>query len=111
MGKRSKNAEMEREIVELRRQLSSQHPSRVKQEDTPMQLMSSVSTSPTVSQKASDMDQYLGSQEAVASLLDLKAGFDGASFLPGPTVQLLVPPRRIEDVVLSHERVKELSQQ
>ena len=56
------------------------------------------------------MDQYIGSEEAVASLMDLRSGLEGGSFLRSPNAQLLLT-RRIGDVALNHERVQELFQQ
>ena len=56
------------------------------------------------------MDQYMGSEEAVASLMDLRSGLEGGSFLRSPNAQLLLN-RRIGDVMLTHDRVQELFQQ
>lgn len=54
---------------------------------------------------------YLGSHEAVATLLDLKQGLDGSANLgpssAGPRLQL----RSLEDVVLAPDRVQELFQE
>lgn len=80
VGKRSKNAEMEREIVELRRQLASQSA-----QTSPIQL-SHTPSSPglikaengTLFQNQAQQDQYMGNHEAVASLLDLRQGHDGS---------------------------------
>lgn len=49
-------------------------------------------------------DQYMGSHEAVASLLDLRSGFDGSSYLRNGNQQF----KRIEDVIVVNERVTEL---
>ena len=58
----------------------------------------------------SSIDQYIGSQEAVASLMDLKSGVEGGgggAFLRGANGGL-VPSRRIEGVVLAQERIRHL---
>lgn len=82
IGKRSRNAEMEREIVELKKKLAER--------ESPYNKISN-----------STYDQWnSGSQEAVAtSLLDLKSGLDG---LKGSVF------KRLEDVTLTHDRVQEL---
>lgn len=108
VGKRSKNAEMEREIVELRRQLSSQQASPT----TPapfIKTSTSANASPIMPRMHSAMDQYLGSQEAVASLMELRSGsaLDGASFIRSPNGSA-APSRRLENVVLVYERVQDL---
>lgn len=51
----------------------------------------------------------MGSEEAVASLMDLRSGLEGGSFLRSPNAQLLLT-RRIGDVALTHDRVQELFQ-
>lgn len=109
MGKRSKNAEMEREIVELRKQLASQQASPATQAPS---IKASLSTpvSPSLSHLHSTLDQYMGSQEAVASLMDLRSGLEGGSYLRSPNSQIL-PSRRIEDVVLLYDRIRDLFQQ
>ncbi|KAE8146187.1 hypothetical protein BDV25DRAFT_163009 [Aspergillus avenaceus] len=119
IGKRSRNAEMEREIIELRKQIANaqsnastsisqqqQAPSLHSTQHTPKQE-SSAHVSPTgVYHTPSNMssDQYAGSHEAVASLLDLRSGFDGSSYMRNGMHQA----KRIEDVVVSSERVSEL---
>ena len=109
VGKRSKNAEMEREIVELRRQLGLQQASPSTNGPT-IKASLSTSASPTIPHLPTHMDQYMGSEEAVASLMDLRSGLEGGSFLRSPNAQLLLT-RRIGDIVLTHERVQELFQQ
>ena len=52
----------------------------------------------------------MGSQEAVASLLDLRSGLDGGSYLRSPNGQM-IPPRRLENVVVINDRVQELFRQ
>lgn len=100
---------MEREIVELRRQLATQA-SPIAQHSTVIKAPESVSQSPNISHIPSTLDQYMGSQEAVASLLDLRSGLDGGSYLRSPNGQM-VPPKRLENVVLVHDRVQELFRQ
>lgn len=109
VGKRSKNAEMEREIVELRRQLGLHQASSHTAGPT-IKASLSTSASPTMSHLPAHMDQYMGSEEAVASLMDLRSGLEGGSFLRSPNAQLLLN-RRIGDVMLTHDRVQELFQQ
>ena len=109
VGKRSKNAEMEREIVELRRQLSL-HQASSPVTGPVIKASLSTSASPTISHLPAHMDQYIGSEEAVASLMDLRSGLEGGSFMRSPNAQLLLG-RRIGDVVLTHDRVQELFQQ
>ncbi|KAJ5287681.1 hypothetical protein N7478_003367 [Penicillium angulare] len=117
VGKRSRNAEMEREIIELRKQIatanttptSSMHqPQTIHAGQlTPKQESSQVSPAgvyQTQTPSAMSADQYMGSQEAVASLLDLRSGFDGNTFLRNGNQQF----RRIEDVMVVPEKVVEL---
>ena len=108
VGKRSKNAEMEREIVELRKQLSSQQASPT----TPAPYIKSshsANASPTMPRMRSSMDQYIGSQEAVASLMELRAGsgLDGGSFIRGANGSGS-PSRRLENVILVNDHVHDL---
>lgn len=46
----------------------------------------------------------MGSQEAVASLLDLRSGFDGSNYMRNGNHQF----KRIEDVIVVPEKVTEL---
>ena len=114
VGKRSKNAEMEREIVELRKQLASQQASPTTV-GLSIKASLSASASPTISQLPSHMDQYMpsvavGSEEAVASLMDLRSGREGGSFMRSPNAQLL-RTRQLGEVILTHDRVQDLFQQ
>ncbi|KAJ5294478.1 hypothetical protein PENANT_c006G09232 [Penicillium antarcticum] len=110
VGKRSRNAEMEREILQLRKQIATGQPvSSLPQQPlaagqlTPKQESNQVSPAVYQTPSAMSADQYMGSQEAVASLLDLRSGFDGASYLRnGGQV------KRIEDVMVVPEKVVEL---
>ena len=55
------------------------------------------------------LEQYMGSQEAVASLLDLRSGLEGGAFLRSPSQ--IMPSRRLEGVVLFYDRIHDLFQQ
>lgn len=46
----------------------------------------------------------MGSQEAVASLLDLRSGFDGSNFMRNGNQ----PMKRLEDVMIAPDKVTEL---
>jgi hypothetical protein len=70
----------------------------------------SASGSPILSQLPPTLDQYMGSQEAVASLLDLRSGLEGGSFMRSPGGQVQ-PSRRIEGLILISERIRDLFQQ
>ncbi|KAJ5534558.1 hypothetical protein N7527_000812 [Penicillium freii] len=111
VGKRSRNAEMEREIMELRKQIAtgqpvpgmSQQQALTAAQLTPKQESNQVSPAVYQTPSAMSADQYMGSQEAVASLLDLRSGFDGTNFMRnGGQI------RRIEDVMVVPEKVAEL---
>ncbi len=109
MGKRIQNAEMEREIVELRKQLASQQGSPTTQTPFIKESRSSPA-SPSISSLNPALEQYMGSQEAVASLMDLRSGLEGGSFLRSPSSQQLLPSRRLEAVVLFYDRIRDLFQ-
>ncbi|KAL9631657.1 MAG: hypothetical protein Q9164_005768 [Protoblastenia rupestris] len=103
VGKRSRNAEMEREIEELKRQLASQQAS-------PAIPQIKTEPSSSLSQLPSQMDTFMGSEDhAVASLMDLASGQEGGSFMRSPNARLLMS-RRLGDVVLSQDQVHELFQ-
>ena len=114
VGKRVKNAEMERELAELRARVAGQsasptghvpmHSPYLNEGNGHIVTASagapSIHTSPAATTgvtMASPMDQYMGSEEAVASLLGLRSG--------NGTIK---PARQLENVVLSDERVKDL---
>lgn len=103
---------MEREIVQLRRQLASQQQGNATAQHTPSIVATPVKAeSPHLYQSPSTHEQFLGSsQEAVASLLDLRSGNDGAAFLRNANGQA-ASYRRIEDISLTHDRVQELFNQ
>lgn len=107
VGKRSKNAEMEREIVELRMQLSSQQASPTNP-NPPIKTSASSTASPTIPYMQSSMDQYIGSQqEAVASLMELRSGVDSGAFISHSNGSNF-PPRRLETLVLPPEGIRDL---
>lgn len=91
---------MEKEIVELRNQLANQHSQQVATNG-----IRGVSYGQAMPQMTSSLDQYIGSHEAVASLLDLKSGVEGFMRSPNPVAK---PIRRLEDVTLSPDQVQEL---
>jgi len=108
IGKRSKNAEMEREIVELRMQLSSQQGSPTIAMPQ-VKMSASATTSPTMPHMQSSMDQYIGSQEAVASLMELRTGVDSGAFL-GNMNGHASKSHRLENILLAPESVHDLFQ-
>lgn len=108
---------MEREIVELRKQIANananaamnQQQQALQQSQVAPGKQDSASISSNVAgvyQTPSGMsaDQYMGSHEAVASLLDLRSGFDSSNYLRNGNQQF----KRIEDVIVVTERVTEL---
>ena len=56
------------------------------------------------------MDQFMGSEEAVAGLMDMRYGQEGGAFRRSPNAQLL-QTRRIGNVTLTYDQVQELFQQ
>ncbi|KAL8991760.1 MAG: hypothetical protein Q9169_007674 [Polycauliona sp. 2 TL-2023] len=106
VGKRSRNMEMEKEIHELRRQLATQ-------QSSPNALSPSVkappseAASPRISSIPSQLDQYITSEQAVNSLLDLRSGLDGGSQMRSPNRQTR-QPRRLEGITLTPEQVDDL---
>ena len=98
MGKRSRHAEMEREITELKSQLS--------QLSAPSQ--NSLQRSGSSYANTVPVDQWNGSHEAVAGLLDLRSGIDSSTGLARSPSGQLSTSKRIEDVTVSNERVAEL---
>lgn len=102
---------MEREIIELRKQIASANAGSVPPPQQPLAAgemtpkQESNQVSPTVvyqTPSAMSADQYMGSQEAVASLLDLRSGFDGS--LRNGNGHF----KRIEDVMVVPEKATEL---
>lgn len=103
IGKRSRNAEMEREIVELRKQIASVNAANASLQS---QVNAGKANGTGLYQTPSGMstDQFMGSHEAVASLLDLRSGFDGSNYMRNGGHQF----KRIEDVLIATDRVTEL---
>lgn len=104
---------MEREIIELRKKIATNGPTSTNHSQqplpagqlTPKQESSQVSPAGVYqTPSAMSTDQYIGSQEAVASLLDLRSGFDGSNYLRNGNQQL----KRLEDVIIVPEKVAEL---
>jgi len=107
---------MEREIIELKKKIAmAGHGSAVPQQPqhlpsrqlTPNQESSQVSPAgayQTQTPSAISTDQYMGSQEAVASLLDLRSGFDSSNYMRNGGPQI----KRIEDVMIVPEKATEL---
>lgn len=105
---------MEREIIELRKQVANSQANNIAQQQqqplqsahpTPKQESSHVSPAGAYqTPSAISSDQYMGSQEAVASLLDLRSGFDGSNYMRNGNHQL----KRLEDVMVVPETATEL---
>lgn len=104
---------MEREIIELRKQIASANAGSVPQSQLPSAAGQSApkqdsnQVSPTAvyqTPSAMSTDQYIGSQEAVASLLDLRSGLDGSNYMRNGNRQV----KRVEDVMVVPEKVTEL---
>ena len=55
------------------------------------------------------MDQFMGSEEAVAGLMDMRYGQEGA-YRRSPNAQLL-QTRRIGSITVTHDQVQGLFQQ
>ncbi|KAI9847686.1 MAG: hypothetical protein M1837_001934 [Sclerophora amabilis] len=113
IGKRSKHAEMEREIVELRRRLNAYEAqiSPGHQQPPMFNLPTSASISPALYQMPTQPDPFLSPNEAVASLIDLRQGLDGGTgFLKSPN-GMAIGTRKIGNAVLTGDQVTELFQQ
>jgi hypothetical protein len=103
---------MEREIVELRRQIANVNATNasLKSQITPGKQDASAMSTPMSNHMYQpptglSTDQYIGSHEAVASLLDLRSGFDGTNnYLRNGSHQF----KRIEDVMVATDRINEL---
>jgi hypothetical protein len=101
---------MEREIVELRKQIASVNAANASLKSQvssgKQDISTPMSNGPALYQTPSGMpaDQFMGSHEAVASLLDLRSGFDGSNYMRNGSHQF----KRIEDVMVASDRVTEL---
>lgn len=101
---------MEREIVELRKQLATQQASPVKTDASSMSTPAANQGGNLYHANSGLAQQFMASDEAVASLLDLRSGsgFDASSsYLRSPRTQLPLL-KVIEDVELTQDRVVEL---
>ncbi|KAL8713172.1 MAG: hypothetical protein Q9220_002693 [cf. Caloplaca sp. 1 TL-2023] len=106
VGKRSRNMEMEKEIYDLRRQLANQQSSPTAPSPS-VKTSASDAASPRISNIPSQLDQYIDSEQAVNSLLNLRSGADGASHLRSSNGQVGVS-RRLENISLSSDQIGEL---
>lgn len=97
---------MEKEIHELRRQLATQQ-SPTTAPSPSVKAPPSEAASPRISNIPSQLDQYITSEQAVNSLLDLRSGIDGASQLRSPNGQAR-QSRRLEGITLTPEQVDEM---
>ena len=112
VGKRSRNAEMEREIGELSKENAElkRRLQRLTAQSQPEVAQTTATTyGPTPSQV--QLDQWNGSQEAVASLLDLRSGFDGSNGYSRSPKGKMTQMKRIEDVSVTPEKVAEIFSQ
>ncbi|KAI1951851.1 hypothetical protein LOZ57_001263 [Ophidiomyces ophidiicola] len=120
IGKRSRNAQMERELIELRKQIANvnaaansqqfvSHQHSPSSRGSPPMPISYTTTPRTVNQSSAMLpaDDYMRPHEAVASLLDLRSGLDSSSYIRSSSGQS-IPQKRIEDVSISAEKVAEL---
>ncbi|KAI9786025.1 MAG: hypothetical protein M1816_008177 [Peltula sp. TS41687] len=110
VGKRSRNAEMERELAELRQRLASTSAQSPTDSLPPLPTSRSSMTvhSPESNSIRLCHAHRMGSDEAVASLLDLRQGNDGGAALMKTRKDSAAGGRTIEDVTLSQDRVAEL---
>ena len=88
--------------MELRKLVESQQASPTAVGPSVKASLSS-SASPTISQLPSHRDQYMGSEEAVAAMMELRAGHDGGY------AQLRLT-RQLGNVMLTQERIQDLFQ-
>ncbi|KAL8681344.1 MAG: hypothetical protein Q9186_002553 [Xanthomendoza sp. 1 TL-2023] len=103
VGKRSRNMEMEKEIHELRRQLATQRSSPTAPSPS-IKAPPSETASPRISNIPSQLDQYINSELAVNSLLEMRSGLDNASQMRSPNGQVR-SSRRLEGITLSADQV------
>ena len=105
VGKRTRNAEMEREIADLKRRLGQQT-------HNPQASSSSIADKgislPGGYANNMSADQWNGSRDAVAGLLDLRSGLDSSSgYMRSPNDRASTS-KRLEDIVVPNDRVVEL---
>lgn len=92
---------MEREIQELRRQLAAQR-SYASSGPPSIKAAASDTASPRISSIPSQLEQYISSEQAVNSLIELRSGPEGAGQQP------MRPNWRLEGITLSQDQVDEL---
>lgn len=97
---------MEREIVELRKQVARQASPTTA--TAPAQSIYQPPRSAYSQLQSSPISQWGGSQEAVAGLLDLKSGYDSSSGYLRNFAKQSEPAKRIEDVAVSQDQVDEV---
>ncbi|KAG8533617.1 uncharacterized protein KY384_001357 [Bacidia gigantensis] len=102
VGKRSRHAEMEREIEDLKHQLE------MHQSATSVPKIKAEPTSPT-SSPTQAMDAFMGHEDAAASLMDLASGQEAGSFARSPGARIMMS-RRLGDISLSMETADQLFQ-
>ncbi|KAI9758608.1 MAG: hypothetical protein M4579_002984 [Chaenotheca gracillima] len=112
VGKRSKHAEMERDIIELRKRLAAYESPGQSTHHQPNQpvfsLGSSATASPAMYQMPMGNDQFMPSNEAVASLIDLRQGLDSSSsYLKSPN-NMTIGSRKLGNTILSADHVAAL---
>ena len=94
---------MEKEIEDLKQELATVRSSssipQIKAEHSPESVV----------HPPPPMDTFMGSEEAVASLMDLASGQEGGSFMRSPNARLLLS-RRLGDVTVGQDQVRELFQ-
>lgn len=104
---------MEREIIELRQQIKEANATNTLLKSQLPQSRHDTASASSVSNHVGNggpnlypnpsTEQYMGSHEAVASLLDLRSGYDGSSYSRNSG-----RIKTIEDVLLASDRVTEL---
>ena len=98
---------MERELLELRNQLASQQSSPSAQHTgQPFSMTQSPRSPPTLQMQQSSVDHFMGSQEAVAGLMELRSGGEGGLYIRSPNG--LGKSRTLEGVVVTAEQVQQL---
>lgn len=113
VGKRSRNAEMERELAELRQRLASTCAQSPTDSIPPLPTSRSSMTahSPESNPIRLSHAHRMGSDEVVASLLDLRQGNDGGAGFMKARKEVATGTRTIEDITLSQDRIVEIFNQ
>lgn len=97
---------MEREIVELRKQVAEQANS--VNAPTALGMTYQPTTSAYGQIHSPTTHHWGGSQEAAAGLLDLKSGYDGSGTFTRTFAKPADQTKRIEDVTITQDQVAEL---